>query len=82
MIADHKVLVASEVLKDYIVIIQDKNLYGYAPNGVPNENIAQVTAIYDLAQRKIAIAQVSGLFKKTVLNYIWNSQEHGKKFDD
>ena len=70
LIADHKVLVASEVFKDYEVIIRDKNLYGYAPKGVTNKNIAQVLTIHNSIRSKIAIAQVSRLFKKNVLNYI------------
>ena len=67
LITGQKVLVAREVLKDYEVMTEDKNLYGYAPKGVPNKNIFKVTAIYISDQRKISIAQVSTLFGKTVL---------------
>ena len=67
LITGQKVLVAREVLKDYEVMVQDKNLYGYAPKGIPNKNIAKVTAIYTADETEISMAQVSTLFEKTVL---------------
>ena len=67
LITGQKVLVAREVLKDYEVMVQDKNLYGYAPKGIPNKNIAKVTAKFTTEQRKISIAQVSTPFEKNVL---------------
>ena len=79
LITGQKVLVAREVLKDYEVMTEDKNLYGYAPKGVPSKNIFQVTAIFTSERIKISIAQVSTLFEKNCIkvmsdgNYVTNS---------
>ena len=70
LISGNKVIVAREVVKDYLVILREKNLYGYAPKGVPNKNIAQVLSIKRTIRSYIAVAQVSRLFQKTVLNYL------------